>query len=135
MSARGSILVDSSVWIDFFASRPGRAGNELRRLIADAEPVVLAGVIVTEVLQGLSRHADRVAHYLAQWDVLEPEGFATYMREAEIYRSARSHGLTLTTTDVLIAALAIEHGATLFSLDKDFARLAELVSLRLYEAR
>jgi hypothetical protein len=48
------ILVDRSAWIDFLSSSPGRAGAELRRRIADAEPFAIALVIVAEVLQGLT---------------------------------------------------------------------------------
>ncbi len=54
------ILVDSSVWIDFFSSVPGRAGNELRQLIGDAEPLTLTGVVVMEVLQSVTRDASRI---------------------------------------------------------------------------
>jgi len=54
------ILVDSSVWIDFFSSSPGHAGRELRRIIEEAEPLALTGVVVAEVLQGLARDASRV---------------------------------------------------------------------------
>lgn len=45
------ILVDSSVWIDFFGASPGPAGKELYRMISEAEPLALAGVVITEVLR------------------------------------------------------------------------------------
>ncbi len=85
------ILVDSSVWIDFFSSAPGRAGDELRRMISDAEPFALTGVVVAEILQG-----------------------------------------RLTTIDALIAAIALEHRASVFTLDKDFSRIARLRGLQLH---
>lgn len=135
MSAPVPILVDSSVWIDFFGPRPGPAGDGLRQLIEHAEPVVLPGLVVTEILQGLTRHAERVERYLSQWELVEPDGLATYVRAADLYRLARSHGLTLTTVDVLIAALSLENGARLFSLDKDFVRLARIVPLEIYQPR
>lgn len=133
MSAPGSILVDTSVWIDYFSPRSGPAGDELRRLIADAEPVALTGMIVTEVLQGLIRDPAPIEHYLSQWELLEPEGLATYVRAAEIFRLARSRGLTLSTVDILIASLALQHGANLFTLDQDFRRLAKVIPLQLYQ--
>lgn len=132
MSVASPILVDTSVWVDFFSRSPGVAGAELRRLIADAEPVVLTGIVVTEILQGLVRDAKKVEAFLAQWEILEPQGFATYVIAAETFRLARSQGLTLTTVDVLITALALENQATLFTLDRDFARLAPHVPLKLY---
>ena len=126
------ILVDSSVWIDFFSSSPGRAGAELRRMIADAEPFALSGIVVTEILQGLTRDVSQVEQFLSLWEMLEPRGFSTYREAASIFRLGRSKGISLTTVDTLIAAIALEQQATVFTLDKDFARIASLTSLKLY---
>ncbi len=126
------ILVESSVWIDFFSSSPGRAGAELHRMIAEAEPFAVTGVIVAEVLQGITRSVNQIEHYLSQWEMLEPRGFSTYREAAAIFRLACSKGITLTTIDTLMAAIALEHAATLFTLDKDFARIARLTRLPLY---
>jgi predicted nucleic acid-binding protein len=126
------ILVDSSVWVDFFSSSPGRAGGELRRMIEESEPFALTGVVVAEVLQGLTRDAGRIEQFLAQWDMIEPGSFETYRTAAAIYRAARRKGLSLTTIDTLIAAVALEHRATVFTLDQDFSRIALITRLALY---
>ena len=126
------ILVDSSVWIDFFSSAPGRAGAELRRMIEDAEALALTGVVVTEILQGLTRDVSRIERYLSQWDLLEPSGLRTYREAAAIFRLGRAKGVSLTTMDVLIAAIALENRASVFTLDKDFSRIAGLTGLKLY---
>ncbi len=126
-------LVDSSIWIDFLSSSPGPAGGELRRMIADAEPIALTGIVVTEVLQGLTRDVEEVERFLAMWDALEPQGKSTYRAAASIFRLARSRGISLTTIDSLLAAIAQEHDVTLFSLDKDFAHISRLIGLRLYQ--
>ena len=126
------ILVDSSVWIDYFSSAPKRAGDELRRMIEDAEPFALTGVVVTEILQGLTRNTGQIEHYLLQWEMLEPRGFKTYREAAAIFRLGRARGMSLTTIDSLIAAIALEHGASFFTLDKDFSRIARLTGLALH---
>ena len=126
------ILVDSSVWVDFFSSSPGRAGKELRRLIEEDEPFALTGVVVAEVLQGLTRDSESIEQYLAQWDMLEPLGFETYREAAAIYRAARAKGIALTTIDTLIAAIALAHSTSLFTLDQDFARISRITDLALY---
>jgi predicted nucleic acid-binding protein len=126
------ILVDTSVWIDFFSPSPGRAGDELRRMIDEAEPFALTGVIVTEILQGLWRDVRRIERFLSLWEMLEPRGFSTFCEASAISRLARSKGLCLTTIDTLIAAIALEHHANLFSLDKDFSCIARITPLRLY---
>ncbi len=127
------ILVDTSVWIDFFSSSPGRAGREIRRLIEEVEPFALTGVVVTEVLQGLTRDVNRIERFLSMWELLEPSGFSTYREASAISRLARSRGVSLTTIDALIAAIALEHQASLFSLDKDFSRVARITALRLHQ--
>jgi predicted nucleic acid-binding protein len=127
------ILVDSSVWIDFFSSSPGPGGSELRRLIEQGEPLVLTGVIVAEILQGLTRDPTLIERYLGMWEMLEPTGFATYREAATIFRSARAKGISLTTIDSLIAAIALEHHAPVFTLDKDFSRITRISALSLYK--
>ncbi len=126
------IVVDTSVWIDFFSSAPGPAGRELKRLIVEAEPLALTGIVVIEILQGLTRNAERIEYYLSQWVLLEPRGYETYLQAAGIFRLGRSRGMSFTTSDVLIAALALENGASVFSLDHDFRRIARLTKLALH---
>jgi predicted nucleic acid-binding protein len=126
------ILVDSSVWIDFFRAAPGRAGRELHRMIAGAEPFALTGVVVAEILQGLTRDAAPIERYLSMWEILEPRGFATYRKAAAIFRLARAKGITLTTIDTLIAAIALEHGASVFTLDKDFSSIARITRVSMH---
>jgi predicted nucleic acid-binding protein len=126
------ILVDSSVWVDFFSSAPGRGGAELRRMVEEGEPFALAGVVIAEVLQGLIRGSGSIEQYLAQWELLEARGFETYREAARIYRAARGRGIALTTIDTLIAAIALEHGTSVFTLDQDFSRIARITRLQLY---
>src|SRR5579863_6671090 len=101
-------------------------------MISDAEPFALTGVVITEILQGLTRDVRRIEQYLSQWDLLEPNGLRTYREAAAIFRLGRAKGVSLTTIDVLIAAVALEHGASVFTLDKDFSRIARLTGLPLY---
>lgn len=126
------ILVDSSVWIDFFSPRPGAGGAELRRMIEEGEPFAITGVVVAEVLQGLVRDATIIEQFLSQWEMLEPSSFETYRSAAAIYRQARAKGVTLTTIDSLIAAIAQEYRVSVFTLDHDFRRIAHLTGLPLH---
>lgn len=124
--------MDSSVWVDFFSASPGPGGGELRRMIEDNEPFAITGVVVAEVLQGLTRDVGRIERLLAECDMLEPAGFETYRRAAVMCRTARARGISPTTVDILIAAIAVEHGASVFTLDQDFSRIARITGLGLY---
>lgn len=101
-------------------------------MIHEAEPLALAGIVVAEILQGLKRDVSRIEHYLSQWEMLEAKGFPTYQEAAGIFRAGRAKSVTVTTMDALIAAIASEHNAALFTLDKDFTRLAGIIHLPLY---
>ena len=84
------------------------------------------------MLQGLTRDARRIEQYLAHWELLEPRGFETYREAAAIYRAARAKGVTPTTIDAVIAAIALDHNAAVFTLDQDFSRIARITHLVLY---
>lgn len=84
-------------------------------------------------MQGLTRNVREVEGFLSKCDVLEPHGMATYIKAAEIFRRARSRGLSITTIDCIIAAIAIDHGAVVFTLDTDFERIASITGLRLHK--
>jgi predicted nucleic acid-binding protein len=101
-------------------------------MILEDEPFALTGIVVTEVLQGLKRDAAQIARYLSLWDMLEPSGLSTYTEAASIFRHARSKRVSITTIDALIAAIALEQGGTIFTLDKDFSRIARFTPLRLH---
>lgn len=127
------ILEDTSVWTDFLNSNRGPAEDELESLIRANAPLVLAGVIVTEVLQGLKHDVAPATRLLAGWPLIEPDGFATYRVAASVFRQARARGLAISTVNVLLAALAIEYQAAWFTPGKDFERLTFL-GLRLHGA-
>jgi predicted nucleic acid-binding protein len=126
------ILVDSSVWIDFFASAQRPAGAELARLIKESAPLSVTGIVMTEVLQGLTREIIQIEHYLSMFEMLEPSGLATYREAASIFRLSRSKGVSLTTTDAIIAAIALEHEAALFTRDRDFLHIERFIKLRFH---
>jgi len=124
------ILVDTSVWVDFLNSARGPAGDELEQLINDNAPLVLTGLVVTEILQGLKRDV-APTQFLLQWPLIEPDGFATYEMAAAVFRQARDRGVTPSTVDALLAAIALQYNTALFTLDRDFERLA-FTGLRLH---
>jgi predicted nucleic acid-binding protein len=103
-------------------------------MIQNAEPFALTGIVVVEILQGLTRDISRIERFLFQWELIEPLGFSTYREAAEISRLARSRGISLKTVDTLIAAVAIENGAALFTLDKDFFHISRVSALSLHRS-
>ena len=116
------ILVDTSVWIDFFAGRDVPHVAALEQFIKDNQDLALCRIILTEILQGIGDDAthQRVRRHLRPLIML-PMPVAVFERGAEIYRTLRKHGITIRkTNDCIIAATALEHQCRLFHNDRDF---------------
>jgi predicted nucleic acid-binding protein len=122
------LLVDSSVWI-----------NRARGIETDAtrfvdlrdgqEELAVTGIVVQEVLQGARSDTgfEALRSMLTAMPLLEPREFSTYEIAALLYRRARAAGSTIRkSSDCLIAAIALEHGALLVHNDRDFLALAQV---------
>lgn len=129
------ILVDTSVWVDFFRGTDSPVNRALHRLIEDEEDLCLTSLNLTEILQGIRYDAfyEETKRHLLEFPLFEPAGLLTYLHAADIYRTCRRRGKTIRSTiDCLIAAIAIEHGLTLIHKDRDFAHIAACTRLRLF---
>src|SRR5581483_1132368 len=137
-SGRPVIVVDTSVWIDFFRDNAIWQVEHLAALITDDEPVALTDIVLTEVLQGLAsdRAARRVERRLLVFDVLHLDTLDDLRRAAALYRRARSRGVTIRRTlDCLIASVCIRDGAGLLHADAVFDQLATCTALRVRACR
>lgn len=116
------VLIDTSVWIDFFAGRDLPHIERLEDLIDRGEDFCACGVILAEVLQGIreDREHRKTKAYLEDLIYLDLPRKA-YLRAADIYRSLRASGVTIrNTVACLIAAACIEHDVILLHNDRDF---------------
>jgi predicted nucleic acid-binding protein len=130
------ILVDTSVWIDFFNGIDSAEGARLRSLIVDAHPVVITGLVLTEILQGLRSESDveRVTRVLLALDPTPELEADDYRQAAAVYRACRARGFTVRSTiDCLIAQLCLRHGYELLAKDRDFDAIANVFPLKLIE--
>lgn len=116
------ILVDISVWIDFFAGRDLPHVQVLEHLIQTDADLALCGVILTEVLQGIAndKQHQQVKEYLQpliRLDITE----TVWLEAADLYRTLRKRGITIRkTNDCVIAATALHYQCCLLHNDRDF---------------
>lgn len=128
------VLVDSSVWGDFFNDYPSREAKALGELIESEEEICTCGVVVAEVFQGLREGSIRnqVEELFRELTFLEAAGFSLYLKSAEVYRALRKRGKTIRSTiDCLIAVLAEENGCYLLARDRDLRVIVDSGILRL----
>ena len=126
------ILVDSSVWIDYFRGRSTREAARLDALLG-VEPVAIGDLMLAEVLQGFVGEGDfrRALALFEPVPVLEIGGRATAVQAARNFRALRARGVTVRKTiDTLIATRCIRDGLPLLFSDRDFAPFVEHLGLR-----
>lgn len=126
------ILVDSSVWVDFFRGQMSREVKTLKDAIIQGDDVYLSPTILQEVLQGFKHEQDyRLAkELLMTFPVLTWDPIELAVDAAQIYRSLRKKGITVSTSnDCLIAAIAKKHDCLILTGDKDYQRIAEGIQL------
>jgi hypothetical protein len=126
------VLVDTTVWVDFFSANSHPHVEALEKLIAEREDICLCGVILTEILQGIRDDAEfkKTRDLLANL-VFLPTSYSVYLSSAEIYRALRRKGITIRkSVDCMIAAVAIEHKIPLLHNDKDFIPIEKHFDLK-----
>jgi predicted nucleic acid-binding protein len=133
MARQPLILVDTSVWIDYFNGYASVEADFLTLCIAEARPIVLPGVVLTETLQGVrdTVRSGRIGDVLSAFERAPELERHDYEEAATIYRTCRARGSTpRSTIDCLIAQLCLRHGYELLTRDRDFEAIARFFPLK-----
>lgn len=126
------ILVDTSVWIDFFSDNDTWQVQLLEKSISERDDLCICGIVLTEVLQGIryERQYKKIKELFESLIFLEMPKNA-FIVAAGIYRSLRKRGFTIRKSiDCMIAATALEHGVALLHNDRDFEPIEKHMKLR-----
>lgn len=126
------ILVDSSVWIDYFR---GIISPETDRLdgLLETEPLATGDLVLAEVLQGFAseKDFDQARAVLASLAVVDLCGQEIGIAAARNYRKLRALGITVRKTlDTIIATRCIEDDLVLLYCDRDFDPFVKHLGLR-----
>ncbi len=128
------VIVDSSVWVDFYRGVETAAVSELRAILGERE-VLLPDLVLMEVLQGFRvvREIRAAEAYFADLVPVTLGGEDRARRAAANYRLLRAAGVTpRSSVDVLIATFCIDEAAYLLASDHDFTLMAPHLGLMLH---
>lgn len=126
------ILVDSSVWIDYFRSADTPQVAMLDSYLGRTQ-IAVGDLIAAEVLQGVrdEKEFKWVKRVFDTFTRLDLCGYDLAIKASENYRLLRSKGITIRKTiDTLIATRCMESGLTLLHADQDFRPFVEHLGLR-----
>jgi predicted nucleic acid-binding protein len=126
------ILVDSSVWIDYFKGAATAQTEKLDQMLGRL-PLAIGDLMLTEVLQGFAkeRDFDEAKKLLTSLMVVELCGQEIAIQAARNFRALRNLGVTVRKTmDTVIATRCIASGYELLHNDRDFEPFAAHLGLR-----
>ena len=127
------ILIDSSVWIDYFNGADTEATGLMHSMIGK-EKLIVGDLIMAEVLQGFRRDKDfeTAKELMTAFDTHQISTPQIAIRGAAYFRKLRKKGITVRkTVDVLIATYCIENAIALLQADKDFLPFSNEFGLKL----
>jgi predicted nucleic acid-binding protein len=125
------IVVDTSVWIDYFNGRSTPSTNLLDSLLA-RERLAVGDLILAEVLQGFRSDLDfrRALEFLSAFEFQTMVGREVAIDSARNYRSLRARGISVRKTiDVMIGTFCIKSGHQLLHADRDFDPMERYLGL------
>lgn len=128
-----NILIDTSVWIEYFANKPSELTQKVDEFIFTAE-VCTCYPVLQEVLQGIrldEQHAKTKA-YLLDLKLFQEDPVLVSIESADLYRFLRKKGITVRSSqDCTIAWFAINFNAKLLHNERDFEIIARYTDLQL----
>lgn len=130
------LVVDSSVWIDFFSGRANPGREALRRLLGDGEVrVIVPDLVLFEVLRGFrgEREFRQAKLLMESLSVEAAAGEDLALEAAQHYRELRSRGITVRSPiDVLVATFCIDRDYALLHADRDFDAFEQWRGLKVW---
>lgn len=126
------VLVDTSVWIEFF--RKKEPYYSVVSELMDNDSICCLGIVVAELLQGAKseKELNTIKDFLHVFDFL-PEAVESWEKAGELSFSLQRKGKSTGLSDWYIAVAAQAAEVRLFTLDKHFSVIGKEISLNLYE--
>lgn len=132
-----SVLVDTSVWIDFFNSADDSAEAGMLQLLIDENyDICICPMIYQEIMQGIKddKVFEDIKGILNSFRLLDTEIMIVTDHSIEMYRTLRKKGITIRKSyDCLIASYAILNNVPVFHKDRDFDQISSGCKLKIFE--
>lgn len=128
------ILVDTSIWINFFKDINSKEKETLESLIKDNSQICICGIVLQEVLQGIKE--DRIFHLVESRLLAFPyigTDLDTCLIAAACSRKLKRNGFSIPSIDVIISSLALQNNLSIFTSDKHFEIIRRYSNLKLFK--
>ena len=122
------ILVDTSVWIDFFNGNESLQVLTLVSYLENDDPIFICPTILQEVLQGITSDTQykKIKEYLLCFNILNDDSIQSALGAVKLYRTLRKKGISIRkSNDCLIAQFALKYSLKILHRDRDFDMILE----------
>ena len=131
------ILVDTTVWIDFFNSKENsKHADILNQILEEGEySICICPIIYQEILQGINEDKifEEIKNILQNFVMINTPILTVVDYAVDLYRSLRKRGITIRKPyDCLIASYAMLEDLYLLHNDADFSRMENNCKLKVY---
>ena len=130
MSGR-RILVDTSIWIDYFQGGSPEIAERLDAMLT-GEEIFVPGIVLAELIQGARspKEVGVIEEFIEAFHLIDQKE-NTWRRAGKLSFDLKKKGKTIHLTDCYIAIMAMDHGCDIFTLDKHFKEIQKQVPIGL----
>lgn len=131
------LIIDTSVWSEALRRKKNAVNSSetiVRKIIENDDEIVLLGVIIQEILTGISNEKlfSEIKDILDDFAYLEITK-NDYIYASELTNKCRSKGIIAGSIDFLIASAAIRNKLQLVTFDKDFINISKHSNLKILD--
>ncbi len=126
MNSERAVIVDTSIWIEYFNKPKSHHGEEVKKLL-EKDRIVTCGIIIAELLQGAKNETEfnDLSDSLYSINFLE-ENADVWKKVGKLSFDLKREGKTLPLSDCLIAVLSIENNCFVYTIDSHFKNIHKL---------
>ncbi|KPV64003.1 MAG: tRNA(fMet)-specific endonuclease VapC [Candidatus Bathyarchaeota archaeon BA1] len=124
------IIIDTDILIEIFDKKSEKGAEALKRVLESGEDISITAINLHEILYGLQKYAKPVMEVLRLPVLSYTKRDASLSAKIEL--EAESRGLPIRRTDAMIASIAINNGASLYTLDIKHFKPLEALGLKLF---
>jgi predicted nucleic acid-binding protein len=132
MSAE-KILVDTSIWIDYFQNPSSPISEDLDRILSE-DIIHIPKIVIAELIQGAksSKEIDVIEDFLEAFHIIDQKE-DSWIKAGRLSYDLKKHGKTIHLLDCYIAIIAQEFGCKIFTLNRHFKDIQRIIPIKLIE--
>jgi len=127
------VLIDTSVWIEYFRNRSSSISNEVDQILSKKE-VYVPKIVIAELIQGAKseREVSIIRDFLEAFNIID-QTEDSWFKAGDLSFNLKKKGKNVNLTDCYIAVMAQENGCQIFTLDEHFKDIQKGLDIDLIE--